>query len=76
MNIDIIAWEYWDAELKNQSKKRLTGLEKAIAETGAIIVDRHEDKYIEGKLQWRIGSARRKFGSVALAQSYAMISFD
>lgn len=53
MNADIIAWEYWDAELKNQSKKRLAGLEKAIAETGAIITNRHEDKYFEGKLKWR-----------------------
>lgn len=53
MNAGIIAWEYWDAELKNQSKKRLAGLEKAIAETGAIITDRHEDKYFEGKLKWR-----------------------
>lgn len=54
MNVGkIVAWEYWDAELKNQSKKRLTGLEKAITETGAIITDRHEDKYFEGKLKWR-----------------------
>lgn len=53
MNTDNIVWEYWDAALKNQSKKRLTGLAKAIAETGAIITDRHEDKYFEGRLMWR-----------------------
>lgn len=53
MDIDDIVWEYWDAELKNQSKKRLASLEKAIAETGAIIVDRHENKYFEDKLKWR-----------------------
>lgn len=49
----ILPHEYWDAELKNQSKKRLTGLEKAIATTGAIITDRHEDKYFKDKLKWR-----------------------
>jgi hypothetical protein len=53
MNNTIIAYEYWDAELKNQSKKRLAGLDKAIAATGAFITDRHEDKYFEDKLKWR-----------------------
>jgi hypothetical protein len=53
MKNTIVAYEYWDAELKNQSKKRLAGLEKAITATGAIVTDRHEEKYFEGKLQWR-----------------------
>lgn len=53
MDTDNIAWEYWDAKFKNQANKRLTGLEKAIAKTGAIITDRHENKYFEGKLKWQ-----------------------
>lgn len=49
MDTEII-YEYWDAELKHQSKKRLALLEQAIAQTGAIITDRHESKYFKEKL--------------------------
>lgn len=48
------ACEYWDAELKTQSKKRLAMLEQAIKQTGAIITDRYEDKFFKDpKLLWR-----------------------
>jgi hypothetical protein len=47
-----IVYEYWDAELKNQSKQQLATLELAIAQTGAAIID-HENKYFTGKLKWR-----------------------
>lgn len=52
MNIEVV-YEYWDAELKNQSKQRLAALERAIAQTGAVITDQDEDKYFTGKLKWR-----------------------
>lgn len=52
MNTEIVC-EYWDAELKDQSKRRLANLERAIAQTGAVITDRHEDEYFTGKLKWR-----------------------
>ena len=49
-----VEYEYWDAELKTQSKRRLKLLERAIAQTGAIITDRYEDSFFkEPKLQWR-----------------------
>jgi hypothetical protein len=48
-----IVYECWDAELKNQSKQRLEALELAIAQTGAVIIDQHENKYFTGKLKWR-----------------------
>ena len=48
-----IVYEYWDAELKNQSKQQLATLELAIAQTGAAIIDQHENKYFTGKLKWR-----------------------
>lgn len=51
---DNTVYEYWDAELKNQSKKRLAMLEQAISQTGAIITDRYEDKFFKDpKLLWR-----------------------
>lgn len=53
MNNENIIWEYWDCELKNQSKKRLAMLEKAVIETGAVIVDRDESQYFKDKLKWR-----------------------
>ena len=47
-------YEYYDAELKNQSKRRLKMLQQAITQTGAIITDRDEDAYFkEPKLKWR-----------------------
>jgi len=47
-------YEYWDAELKNQSKRRLKLLELAISQTGAIVTDRYEDEFFkEPKLKWR-----------------------
>lgn len=52
MNTEIV-YEYWDAELKSQSKQRLATLERAISQTGAVITDQHEDKYFTGKLKWR-----------------------
>lgn len=52
MNTKII-YEYWDAELKDQSKRQLASLEGAIAQTGVAITDQHEDKYFTGKLKWR-----------------------
>ncbi len=52
MNTEIV-YEYWDGELKHQSKRRLALLEQAIAQTNAIITDRHESKYFKGKLAWR-----------------------
>lgn len=51
---DNTAYEYWDAELKTQSKKRLAMLEQAISQTGAIITDRYEDEFFKDpKLLWR-----------------------
>lgn len=51
---DNIVYEYWDAELKNQSKRRLKLLEKAISQTEAIVTDRYEDSFFkEPKNQWR-----------------------
>jgi DNA polymerase III subunit epsilon len=38
MNTEIV-YEYWDAELKNQSKQRLATLERAIAQTDGVILD-------------------------------------
>lgn len=53
MDTEII-YEYWDAELKNQSKRRLKLLELAISQTGAIVTDRYEDSFFkESKNQWR-----------------------
>jgi hypothetical protein len=49
-----VEYEFWDAELKNQSKRRMKLLEKAIAQTGTIVTDRYEDLFFkEPKLQWR-----------------------
>lgn len=49
-----IEYEYWDAELKNQSRRRLRLLEYAISQTGAIVTDRYEDSFFKDpKLQWR-----------------------
>lgn len=45
--------EYWDLEMKNQSKKRVALVNAAIAEFGAIVHDRYEEKYFKGNLQWR-----------------------
>jgi hypothetical protein len=52
MDIDQ-SYEYWDAELKHQSKKRLALMEEAVFQTGAIITDRYENKYFKGRLAWR-----------------------
>jgi hypothetical protein len=52
MDTEIVC-EYWDAELKNQSKQQLATLELAITQTGAVIIDQHENKYFTGKLKWR-----------------------
>jgi len=53
MDTEII-YEYWDAELRNQSKRRLKLLERAISQTGAIVTDRYEDSFFkEPKNQWR-----------------------
>jgi hypothetical protein len=47
-------YEYYDAELKNQSKRRLKMLKQAIAQTKATITDRDEDVcFKEPKLKWR-----------------------
>lgn len=47
-------YEYWDAEVKHQSKKRMALLERAIAQTGAIVTDRYEwEIFKKDKLKWR-----------------------
>lgn len=49
-----VEYEYWDAELKNQSKRRLKLLERAISQTGAIVTNRYEDSFFKDpKNQWR-----------------------
>lgn len=49
-----IIYEFWDAELKNQSKERMKRLDRAIAQTGAIVVDRDECVIFEdARLKWR-----------------------
>lgn len=49
-----VEYEYWDAELRDQSKRRLKLLERAISQTGAIVTDRYEDSFFnEPKNQWR-----------------------
>jgi hypothetical protein len=47
-------YEFWEAELKDQSKKRLALLDRAIAKTGSAITDRDEDIiFTDPKLKWR-----------------------
>ena len=49
-----VEYEYWDAELKTQSKRQMKLLERAISQTGAIVTDRYEDSFFKDpKLQWR-----------------------
>lgn len=49
-----IVYEFWEAELKNQSKERMKRLDRAIAQTNAIIVDRDECIiFEEPRLKWR-----------------------
>lgn len=42
-----VEYEYWDAELKNQSKRRLKLLKRAISQPGAIVTDRYEDSFFK-----------------------------
>lgn len=45
--------QYWDLELKNQSKKRMQLVNAAIAQFDAIVHDRYGEKYFSGKQSWR-----------------------
>lgn len=45
--------EYWDAELKHQSKSRLKALQEGLLVCGGIIHNQYESKYFKGKLAWR-----------------------
>jgi hypothetical protein len=45
--------EYWDIDLKNQSRKRLQIFQAGMQKFGGIIHDSYEDKYFSGKLAWR-----------------------
>ena len=53
MEADKIVFEYWDAELKTQSKTLLLMLNKALAETGATVISKKECILFEGRLKWR-----------------------
>lgn len=45
--------EYWDVELKNQSKARLNALQQGLKTFDGIIHNQYESKYFTGKLTWR-----------------------
>jgi hypothetical protein len=46
-------WQYWDLEMKSQSKRKVALVNAAIEKFGAIVHDRYEEKYFTGKQQWR-----------------------
>ena len=45
--------EYFEVELKNQSKKLIRALDRGLAEFGGQIHATHESRYFTGKLAWR-----------------------
>jgi hypothetical protein len=45
--------EYFNIELKNQSKKRLAALQDGLEKFDGIIHDRHEETWFSGKQVWR-----------------------
>lgn len=45
--------QYFDADLKNQSKRLVTTFHEGLKACDGIIHDSHEDRYFTGKLAWR-----------------------